>query len=275
MRGEGAGREGGQVASFSVIHGDAFALMRGLVDGSADVAILDPPYSARQHAGVRSARRNTRITEGKACRTRRVVDLGFDHFERRQCQIVCHELARLVLRWTLVFCDDDLLPIWRACARKAGLDVVRTGVWVREGGAPQFTGDRPGGGVEYIVILHPKGRKRWNGGGSPGVWIHPIVANRSGHRKDRMHTTQKPEALLCDLVTLFTEPGEMVFDPFAGSGTTGVAALRYGRRFLGLEQDEAYAGIARERCEAEAEGTTLVAARIRQMTIWERTHAGD
>lgn len=192
---------------------------------------------------------------------RRMVDLGFDHFTRSDCQRVCYELTRLVRRWSLVFCDDDLLPIWRATARKAGLQVIRTGIWHRVGGAPQFTGDRPAAGAEYIVILHRTARRgvacRWNGGGHSAVYTHPIVANRSGHRKDRIHTTQKPLSLMMELASLFSEPGEVVFDPFAGSGTTGVAAIRQGRRFLGVEKME---GTARDRLAAEVRGLDLHAA---------------
>jgi site-specific DNA-methyltransferase (adenine-specific) len=251
--------------------------LRGFADGSIDVAIMDPPYSERQHLGVRSSGRNRGLADGNgrtsACATRRTVDLGFDHFTRSDCQRLCHEAARIVRRWTLVFCDDELLPIWRACARKAGLDVIRTGVWVRIGGAPQFTGDRPAGGAEYVVILHPKGRKRWNGGGDPAVWSHAIVANRSRHRNDRVHTTQKPIGLLLDLVGMFSEPGESILDPFAGSGTTGMAALRLGRSFIGIERMAEHYETARGRLERE-DGEVLPGSayrRHKQMSLLETT----
>ena len=179
-------------------------------------------------------------------------------------------MRRIVRRWTLAFCDDDLLPVWRAAAVKAGLRVVRTGVWVREGGAPQFTGDRPAGGAEYVVILHRPVKMRWNGGGLPAVWAHPIVANRSGHRRDRVHTTQKPESLMSEIVSLFTEPGETVLDPFAGSGTTGVAALRYGRSFVGLERSAEYADVARGRCAAAAALETSLSLRMKQASLLDK-----
>jgi DNA modification methylase len=67
------------------------------------------------------------------------------------------------------------------------------------------------------------------------------------------HQTQKPLALMETLVRLFSDPGELILDPFAGSGTTGVAAVRLGRRFLGWEMNPEYAEIARKRIAAARE----------------------
>jgi site-specific DNA-methyltransferase (adenine-specific) len=267
-----------------------------MADDAVDVCIADPPYSARQHMGVRSGKRNRGLADGQGrtdgCATRRVVDLGFSHFGRGEVRGMVRHLARVVRRWSLVFCDDDLLPVWRSEAKRAGLEVVRTGVWIRVGGAPQFTGDRPGTGAEYIAILHRPGRKRWNGGVSAGVWAHaedcpipgplgpvlkhPIVANRKGQQGSRIHTTQKPEALMLDLVSLFSDPGELVLDCTAGSGTTGVAALRLGRRFVGIEMqpraghpgDADYFGLCCDRLRAEEQGSMLTSFRAGQRTLF-------
>ena len=127
-----------------------------------------------------------------------------------------------------------------------------------------------------ITIAHPKGRKRWNGGGKPGVWTHAVVQNRSGHRGDRLHTAQKPIELMLGLVADFTDPGDTILDCYAGSGTTGVAAVRLGRHFVGVEQKgpgskEDYVAIARERLAAEASGNTLMGARAGQRTMFERS----
>ena len=137
-----------------------------------------------------------------------------------------------------------------------------------QGELPAQLVTRPGSWAESIQLSHRKGRKRWNGGGSGNVFQHPVVANCSGHRFDRVHTAQKPISLMLELVELFSDPGEVVFDPFAGSGTTGVAALRLGRRFIGIELDETCAELARERCAAEVEQSTLEARRAGQVPLW-------
>ena len=101
----------------------------------------------------------------------------------------------------------------------------------------------------------------------PAVWAYQIATDRNG-LGERVHTTQKPLDLLLRLVEDFTDPGEVVLDPFAGSGTTGVACLRSGRRFIGIERDPKYAQVARDRLAAESVGLTLRDARAGQRSLF-------
>lgn len=99
---------------------------------------------------------------------------------------------------------------------------------------------------EYgVAIMHQKGKKKWNGRGSHAFWQ---FARDRGHR---FHPTQKPILLMEDLVYNFSNEGELVFDPFMGSGTTGVAAAHLGRNFLGIEIDENMFGVAKARIDSE------------------------
>jgi site-specific DNA-methyltransferase (adenine-specific) len=129
---------------------------------------------------------------------------------------------------------------------------------------PQLTGDRPGMGYESIVFTHRKGRSFWNGGGRVAVFTHNKNTPGGAHH----HETQKPLPLMLELVELFTDSGEVVLDPFAGSGTTGVACLRSGRRFIGIERDPKYAQVARDRLAAESVGLTLRDARAGQQSLF-------
>ncbi|HEX4936591.1 MAG TPA: DNA methyltransferase, partial [Gemmatimonadaceae bacterium] len=92
-------------------------------------------------------------------------------------------------------------------------------MWVKPWAAPQFTGDRPGTGAEGIAIAHRDGRKHWNGGGAVALWSHGFATDEVGVL--RVHETQKPLRLMRQLVRLFSDPGEVILDPHAGSGTTG------------------------------------------------------
>ena len=83
-----------------------------------------------------------------------------------------------------------------------------------------------------------------------------FIVNKGGDPRTG-HQTQKPLALMELLVRLFSAHGELVLDPFAGSGTTGVAAMRLGRRFLGWEMDPAYVAIASRRLAAAREQLEL------------------
>lgn len=233
--------------------GDCLPWLATLGDKSVDVAICDPPYSSFVHANVRS------VSSSGSKR----VEIPFDAMTVEKMEAVVAQLHRVTRRWVLLFTDFESAHLWRDVALRLGLDYVRLGIWAKRRAAPQITGDRPGSWAEAIVIAHPRGRKRWNGGGRGNVWTFDTE-----HGADRAHPTQKPVPLMLELVELFTDPGETILDPFAGSGTTGVAALRLGRKFAGAEMDASYYAIARERLTAEATGTTLQAARARQGTLF-------
>lgn len=236
-------------------HGDCLAGMATLPDRSIDVVITDPPYSEHVHASGRRAGKGWRKGGGASLAVDR--PLGFDCLSPETMAAAAEHFGRLARRWVLVFCDAESTHLWRASLVSAGLEYVRTGLWLKSNGAPQFTGDRPAVGHEEIVIAHPKGRKRWSGGGKQAVYDIPIVLNRNGARNERIHTTQKPLALMDALVRDFTERGELVLDPFAGSATTGVACIRNGRRFVGWEQDAKYHALGTKRLDATREQFAL------------------
>lgn len=90
------------------------------------------------------------------------------------------------------------------------------------------------------------------------------------NREERgSHPTQKPVGVMQWVLELATKPGDVVLDPFCGSGTTGVACIRLGRRFIGIERDAKYADVARERLEAESRGLTLRDSRAGQTSIFD------
>ena len=99
------------------------------------------------------------------------------------------------------------------------------------------------------------------------VWHLPAIAR--WEKSCGKHPTQKPLALLVRMILASTTPGAWVLDPFAGSGTTGVAASLSGRRFLGIEQEEAFLSLARARRE-EIDDSAVRAAycgKIKDMTF--------
>ena len=85
------------------------------------------------------------------------------------------------------------------------------------------------------------------------VWRHDLSGAETG--KKRLHPTQKPLRLMRELVRLFSDPDEVIFDPHAGSGTTGVAALEEGRRVILVERDPEHAATCRRRLEETEVGT--------------------
>jgi hypothetical protein len=119
---------------------------------------------------------------------------------------------------------------------------------VKPDAMPQMSGDRPAVGFEPCTIVHAQGPMRWNGGGKKALWIYNT--SKGVMRPD--HPCPKPTALMAELVTQFTDPGEVILDPFAGSGTTLLAAKRLGRRAIGIEVSEQYAEVAATRLQQGA-----------------------
>src|SRR3954468_18398906 len=214
--------------------GDCLAGMASLPDASIDVVITDPPYEAEAHTSQRIVARSGGRLE--------VEPISFPPITEEERVESSRQMARLARRWILVFCQVEGAMKWRAALEAAGAVYKRTCLWVKPDGKPQYSGDRPGIGYESIVACHAQGRSTWNGGGSHGVFI----VNKGGDVRTG-HQTQKPLALMELLVRLFSDRGELVLDPFVGSGTTGVAAIRLGRRFAGWEMNPAYADMARRR----------------------------
>jgi len=224
--------------------GDCLESLAVMSASSVDHVITDPPYAEATHAGARTAKVSPTVSgDGKRefCgQPNRLI--RFKSISDEQFLSLCHEFVSRARRWVIMNSDIRFASF----ATDAGLPVVRVGAWVKGNGAPQYSGDRPGQGWEAILILHREGKKKWNGGGHPAVWNVNIE-----HRitTTGFHPTQKPLALVARWLNQFTDPGETVLDPFMGSGTTGVACAKLGRKFIGIEIEPKYFDIACKRIE--------------------------
>lgn len=237
--------------TWTLHHGDCLDPVTGLAalaDKSVDHVITDPPYEAEAHTKQRRVLYNGNRPRVEA------APLPFGAITEETRVALAQLAVRVARRWVVVFCQIEAVAIWRDTLEAAGARWRRGGIWDK-GGTPQLTGDRPAQGCECLAIAWAgDGRSRWNGGGKSGVW-------KVGHQADgpdRMHPTQKPIGLMSALVRDFTDRGETILDPFAGSGTTGVAAIRAGRSFIGWELDAKYHETARRRLEETREQTSLL-----------------
>lgn len=248
-------------ARWAVVCGDNRDVLPTLPDKSVSHVITDPPY----RPDVQGLATSFNGFHGKRQFIKKERSFGYGSLSSRLRNQCGKEFARLVTGWALVFCDVESVALW--VKAMPGLRYVRTGAWVKPNAAPQFSGDRPAVGFEACVIAHAQGKLRWNGGGLPAVWTELVPINGPSGG-DRHHPTPKPIPLMLELVELFTDPDEVVLDPFCGSGTTGVACLRLGRRFIGIEKDAGFAQVAQDRLQAESQGLTLRAARAGQMPLF-------
>lgn len=222
----------------TLYHGDCLALLPLLP--IVDHVITDPPY-----AKVVVNTSKTGPSGGIGGERR---ELGYAGLGGEDYVAIGAHIARLTQRWALVFCDAESLTTWRIALETHGMKHARMGAWVSPACTPQFTGDRPGTGWEACEIAHAgKGRWWWNGGGTPAVWIYNRPVNGTPERENAGHPTPKPLALLTRVVSDFTDEGDTILDPFAGSGTTGVAAKLNGRKAILIEREEKYCAVAAKR----------------------------
>lgn len=202
--------------------------------------ITDPPYDEKTHAGART-------NDGSGHGADAGINFApFGAEEMRRFGQWCGENAT---GWVLIFCAVEQTGDWRTALEDGGCRWIRAQAWVKVAPTPQFTGDRPGQWGECIATAWAgkgkRGRSRpsWNGGGATGAYHYP--AQEPG--VERVHPTQKPIALMRNLISLFTDPGDLVIDPFAGSGTTLRAARDLGRLGVGCELSPDYARVAAAR----------------------------
>ena len=228
--------------------GDCIEGMRAMADKSVDHVICDPPYEKEAHA---QGRRLSRSWQEQKADVHHIVEHQITYRPITDAErVACAEqYARLAKRWIIVFCQSEAAILWRDALVEAGALYKRFGVYWKLDAQPQYSGDGPGVGWEAVVICHglpKKGRTAWNAGGKCARWDAAADA-RFGQKL--AVDGQKPLSLMRQLVSDFTNPGELILDSHAGSGTTGAACIELGRSFVGWELDPKHHAIATKRLQ--------------------------
>lgn len=219
--------------------------------GPVGTVLTDPPYESQAHAAVKR-------TE-KAIRSRAPDTLDFKAIDEATRAFIPAWAAENCEGWFLAFCQVEAVGQWRDAIEAAKLKYKRGLAWVKPDCTPQLNGQGPAQGFECIASAWCNtGFSKWNAGGKRGVY----TCNTNGPGRHGVHPTEKPVQLMVDLVADFAPPDSVVLDPFMGSGTTGVAAVREGRSFIGIELDERYFDIACQRIADELKRPRLKLAPI-------------
>lgn len=219
---------------------DCLANMRTMPDACVDAVVTDPPYGI----SYQSARRTDKNDR-------------FDVISGDSAPFVwfLHDAFRVVKDGgcVLCFCRWDLSEPFRQAIGWAGFDIRSQVIWDR---VVHGMGDlRATPGPRHDTIwFATKGKYRLPGKRPVSVVSHQRL---SGDELD--HSCQKPVSLMADLIRSYSPQEATIFDPFAGSGSTGVACIQTGRNFIGCEIDPGYADIARRRCREAEEAVGLLA----------------
>ena len=241
-----------------VLVGDCLEVLAQLPAASVDLVFADPPYNLQLERDLR--RPNDTLVDG--------VDEDWDKFASFA------DYDRFSRAW-LAECRRALKPdgaIWvigsyhnifrvGAVLQDLGFWIQNDIIWRKTNPMPNFRGRRFTNAHETLIwaARDAKSRATFNYEAMKALnddlqmrsdWLFPICSGPE-RLKDaagrKVHPTQKPEALLHRLLLASTNPGDLVLDPFFGTGTTGAVARRVGRRWLGIERNPAYAAAARDR----------------------------
>lgn len=205
--------------------GDCLEVMKEIPDKSIDLIVTDPPYGM----SYQSSRRTDKFNKIEQ-------DDNLDWFVAfiKEGYRILKENSHIY-----IFCNDYSLGLFRNKTEETGFTLKRALIWVKNN---HTSGDLTvdyGNKSEFILFAH-KGRKLLNGKRDTNILNYSRVSKLQ-------HPTQKPEDLIAYLIEKSSQAGDIIIDPFMGSGTTGVACKKLNRRFIGIELSEEYMKIAQER----------------------------
>jgi DNA modification methylase len=268
----------------SIIHGDCRQVMRRWPRDSVDLVFADPPYNLQLKQTL--IRPNRTLVDA--------VDDDWDQFRDFK------EYDRFTTAW-LKECRRLLRPsgtlwvigtyhnIYRvgSILQSLGFWILNDVTWVKANPMPNFRGVRLTNAHETLIwakkseaarkyTFNYQLLKQMNGGKQMrSDWYFPLCGGAERLRDaegKKAHSTQKPERLLERIVLGCTEPGAVVLDPFAGSGTTAAVARQHGRRWIAIEKEREYVELMARRLGLEPEAA-IPAPAARKTRGWRKEAA--
>jgi hypothetical protein len=193
-----------------------------------DAVITDPPYTERTVLGYKSANMVGRQT-GKSGEC---LAIDYGSADESTLRELASWAADVVRRWVVIF-NDHIGWRWVEDELSShGLYTFSPVVWLRRNAPPRFNADGPNDSVEYICVARRRGKEAMDGC-RPGYY--DCLIESLG--RSRIRIGQKPINLMRAIIRDYTKPGDLIADPFAGSGTTLIAARAEGRDCIGAEID--------------------------------------
>jgi modification methylase len=241
-----------------IMQGDCIEIMRSLPAGCADMVFADPPYNL-QLGGDLMRPNNTRV-DGVDDAWDRFDDFAtYDRFTRDWLDAARHTLKDDGSLWVI----GSYHNIFRvgAILQDLGFWILNDIIWRKTNPMPNFRGRRFTNAHETLIwagksrdaryLFNYEAMKSLNDDlQMRSDWTIPLCTGGERLKNEqgqKAHPTQKPEALLYRVVLAATRPGDLVIDPFFGTGTTGAVAKKLGRHYIGMEREKDYVDIARQR----------------------------
>ncbi len=244
-----------------VMPGDCIEVMQGLPAESVDLIFADPPYNLQLRGDLHRPD-NSRV-DGVDDQWDRFASFeAYDDFTRRWLA----SARRLLKPDGAIWVIGSYHNVFRlgAALQDAGFWILNDVIWRKSNPMPNFRGKRLTNAHETLIWAAKSDQSRYTfnyeamkalneGIQMRSDWVIPLCTGGERLKTaagDKAHPTQKPEALLHRVLVASTRSGDVVLDPFFGTGTTGAVAKRLGRRFVGIEQDAGYRAAAEARLAA-------------------------
>ena len=241
-----------------ILSGDCIEVMNALPAGSVDLIFADPPYNL-QLKGELHRPDNSRVDAVDDHWDQFNSFATYDAFTRDWLKAARRLLKPNGAIWVI----GSYHNIFRvgAAMQDAGFWILNDVVWRKSNPMPNFRGKRLTNAHETMIWAGKSeaGKYTFNyealqelndGVQMRSDWVIPICnggERLKDEKGDKAHPTQKPEALLHRVLVGSTNAGDVVLDPFFGTGTTGAVAKKLGRHFIGIEREEAYRKVAEKR----------------------------
>ncbi|RXR26485.1 site-specific DNA-methyltransferase [Sphingobium fluviale] len=243
-----------------LIRGDCIAAMRALPDACVDMIFADPPYNL-QLGGDLSRPDGSHVDAVTDAWDKFDSFAAYDAFTRDWLR----EARRILKPTGTLWVIGSYHNIFRvgASLQDQGFWILNDIIWRKANPMPNFKGTRFTNAHETLIWASQseKAKYTFNYRAMKTLndelqmrsdWVLPICGGQERLKKGgtKVHPTQKPESLLYRVMLACTKPGDVVLDPFFGTGTTGAVAKRLGRKWIGIEREESYIEAALERIEA-------------------------
>ena len=243
----------------TIIIGDCIEALAALPEKSVDLVFADPPYNL-QLGGDLLRPDNSKVDAVDDDWDRFASFETYDKFTREWLTAVRRVMKDDATLWVI----GSYHNIFRVgvALQDQGFWLLNDVVWRKSNPMPNFKGTRFTNAHETMIwAAKSRGQRRYTFNYDAmktanddlqmrSDWTLPLCTGEERVKDangDKAHPTQKPEALLHRVILASSKPGDLVLDPFFGMGTTGAAAKRLGRRFIGIERDEGYIELARQR----------------------------
>ena len=250
------------VASDRILHGDCIAEMAALPAASIDLVFADPPYNLQLQGDLKRPD-DSRVDAVDDEWDKFASFAAYDDFTRAWL-LACRRLMKPTATLWVIGSYHNIFRVG-ALLQDLGFWILNDVVWRKRNPMPNFRGRRFTNAHETLIWAARDANARGYTfnyealkAGNDDVQVRSdwTIALCTGEERlkssdgKKLHPTQKPEALIARAILAASRPGEVVLDPFFGSGTTGAVAKRLGRQFIGIERDRGYVSAARARIAA-------------------------